>query len=89
MSRMTHHCTKTLRLAVFTAAMVVAGGVLATSPVAGAGQNFPTAPPAPGPAPKLTVPTPFAQTLPNAWLFSAIPWAASCLHLMLSCVCEV
>ncbi|GAB2539178.1 M16 family metallopeptidase [Rhodanobacter koreensis] len=65
MSRMTHHCTNTLRLAVFTAAMVVAGGVLATSPVAGARQNFPTAPPAPGPAPRLTVPTPFAQTLPN------------------------
>ena len=62
---LTCHCISTLRLAVFTAAMLAAGSVLATSPVTGADQNFPTVPPAPGPAPKLTVPTPSAQTLSN------------------------
>ena len=66
MSRtMTSHRMNALRLAVFAAVMLAAGGALATSPAAGAGQDFPTAPPAPGPAPKLSVPTPFAQTLPN------------------------
>jgi zinc protease len=53
MSRRTHAC----RLAVFTAAMVVAGSVLAA--------DFPVTPPAPGPAPQLNVPTPTAQTLAN------------------------
>ncbi|TPG46750.1 insulinase family protein [Rhodanobacter glycinis] len=51
---------KTSRLAVFTAAMVVASGVLAASV-----NDFPATPPAPGPAVKLNVPTPSAQTLAN------------------------
>jgi len=51
---------KVLRLAVFTAAMVTAGHVLAAAPA-----DFPATPPAPGPAPRLTVPTPSAQTLAN------------------------
>ncbi|MHB1272371.1 MAG: M16 family metallopeptidase [Rhodanobacter sp.] len=57
---------KALRLAVFTAAMTVAGALLA-APAATtvAADAFPGTPPAPGPAPKLTVPTPFAQTLAN------------------------
>lgn len=49
--------TKTLRTAVLAAAMMAAGGVLAA--------DFPTAPPAPGPAPTLAVPTPSTQTLSN------------------------
>ena len=57
---------KALRLAVFTAAMTVAGAVLAApAAMAVAADAFPDAPPPPGPAPKLTVPTPFAQTLAN------------------------
>jgi len=57
MSRANH-----LRLAVFTAVLFAAGNALAgTAPAAG----FPTAPPAPGPAPQLSVPTPAAQTLAN------------------------
>lgn len=55
---LSHHCRNALRLAVFTAVMVAAGGALAAP-------DFPTTPPAPGPAPKLSVPTPFTQTLPN------------------------
>jgi zinc protease len=50
---------KTFRLAVFTAAMVAAGQVAAAT------GDFPATPPAPGPAPQLTVPTPSAQTLAN------------------------
>jgi zinc protease len=53
---------KAFRLAVFTAAMFAAGSVLAATTSA---DDFPATPPAPGPAPKLTVPTPSAQTLPN------------------------
>jgi zinc protease len=45
------------RLAVFTASLMVAGTVLAVV--------FPATPPAPGPAPKLVVPTPSVQTLAN------------------------
>jgi zinc protease len=45
------------RLAVFTASLMVAGTVLAV--------DFPATPPAPGPAPKLVVPTPSVQTLAN------------------------
>jgi zinc protease len=45
------------RLAVFTASLMVAGTVLAA--------DFPATPPAPGPAPKLVVPTPSVQTLAN------------------------
>ena len=45
------------RLAVFTAAMIVAGNVLAA--------DFPATPPAPGPAPQLSVPTPSTQILTN------------------------
>jgi len=45
------------RLAVFTAAMIVAGSVAAA--------DFPATPPAPGPAPALRVPTPTMQTLAN------------------------
>ncbi|HUW53445.1 MAG TPA: pitrilysin family protein [Rhodanobacter sp.] len=57
---------KALRLAVFTAAMTLAGAVLA-APVATAMATdaFPDAPPPPGPTPKLTVPMPFAQRLAN------------------------
>jgi zinc protease len=45
------------RLAVFTASLMVAGTVLAV--------DFPATPPAPGPAPKLVVPTPSVETLAN------------------------
>ncbi len=48
---------KRFRLAVFTAALMSAGCVLAA--------DFPATPPAPGPAPQLNVPTPSAQTLAN------------------------
>ena len=53
---------KAFRLAVFTAALFAAGSVLAatTSSI-----DFPATPPAPGPAPKLSVPTPSMQTLAN------------------------
>ena len=53
MSRRMNAC----RLAVFTAALVIGGNVLAA--------DFPATPPAPGPAPKLVVPTPSVQTLAN------------------------
>jgi zinc protease len=52
------------RLAVFTAALMTSIGAYAAS-TATAPQGFPSAPPAPGPAPKLTVPTPSMQTLAN------------------------
>ena len=52
MSRADH-----FRLAVFTA-IALATGIAAAA-------DFPTTPPAPGPAPQLNVPTPTAQTLPN------------------------
>ncbi|MDQ6647455.1 MAG: insulinase family protein [Pseudomonadota bacterium] len=58
MSRLSNPC----RLAFFTAAMIVAGSVSATT-VAGTG--FPATPPAPGPAPQVHVPTPSVQTLAN------------------------
>jgi zinc protease len=45
------------RLAVFTATWLAAASVLAA--------DFPSAPPTPGPAPKLSVPTPSTQTLAN------------------------
>ena len=47
----------TCRMAVFTAILIAAGGVLAA--------DFPATPPAPGPAPALSVPTPVTQTLAN------------------------
>lgn len=53
MSRRMNAC----RLAVFTAALMIGGNVLAA--------DFPATPPAPGPAPKLVVPTPSVQTLAN------------------------
>ncbi|KZC24867.1 multidrug transporter [Rhodanobacter thiooxydans] len=53
MSRRKNAC----RLAVFTAIMATAGNVAAA--------EFPATPPAPGPAPQLSVPTPTAQTLAN------------------------
>lgn len=66
MSRaMTCHRINALRLAVFAAVMLAAGGALATAPAMGAGQDFPATPPAPGPVPKLSAPMPFAETLPN------------------------
>ena len=52
---------KTFCLAVFTAVMVAAGNALAAASV----NDFPATPPAPGPAPQLSVPTPSAQTLAN------------------------
>jgi len=57
---------KALCLAIFAAAMTLAGAVPA-APVATAVATdaFPDAPPAPGPTPKLTVPMPFAQRLAN------------------------
>ncbi len=57
-----NHRMKAFRLAVFTAALFAAGSVLAatTSSI-----DFPATPPAPGPAPKLSVPTPSMQTLAN------------------------
>jgi zinc protease len=51
-----------LRLAVFTAILSVSGSVLAGVPAA---SNFPATPPAPGPAPQLSVPTPATQRLAN------------------------
>ncbi|MFC5581385.1 M16 family metallopeptidase [Rhodanobacter terrae] len=54
---------KALRLAVFTAMlMMAAGGVFAASASA---DDFPATPPVPGPAPKLSVPTPSTQMLAN------------------------
>jgi zinc protease len=55
-----------LRLAVFTALLGAAGGVLAAPPRAtNPGDAFPRVPPAAGPAPKLVVPMPASQTLAN------------------------
>ncbi len=55
-----HRFPTLLRSAVFTAILcAVAGGASATD------ASFPATPPAPGPAPKLNVPTPVAQRLPN------------------------
>ena len=59
------HCRRSLRLAVFAAAVLSAAGVLAAPPTAPAAAGFPTTPPAPGPAPQLTVPTPSSQVLAN------------------------
>jgi zinc protease len=53
---------KMVRLAVFTAMMMAAGGAFGATASA---DDFPTTSPAPGPAPKLSVPTPSAQTLAN------------------------
>jgi zinc protease len=58
---MIHRCGKALRLAVFTAALISAGHVLAAT----ATDDFPATPPAAGPAPSLNVPTPWVQTLAN------------------------
>ena len=54
--------TTCLCLAVFTAILFFSSRVLAGPPSA---SGFPTTPPAPGPAPLLTVPTPIAQRLSN------------------------
>jgi len=48
-----------LHMAVFTSMMMLSGAAMATD------AGFPATPPAPGPAPKLSVPTPAAQTLAN------------------------
>jgi zinc protease len=56
-----NHSMKVFRLAVFTIAMVVAGSALPAASVT----DFPAEPPAPGPAPQLSVPTPSTQTLAN------------------------
>jgi len=58
---MIHRRGNSLRLAIFTAALLVSGQLLATT----GANTFPTTPPAPGPAPQLNVPTPWMQTLPN------------------------
>ena len=58
---MSRHMKK-FRLAVFTAVMMATGSALAAATSA---NDFPATPPAPGPAPKLSVPTPSAQTLTN------------------------
>lgn len=58
MSRLHHAC----RLAIFTAALFSTTAALAAT---GTAADFPTAPPAPGPAPQLHVPTPSVQTLAN------------------------
>jgi zinc protease len=52
---------KLFRLAVFTAAVIAAGQVGA----APSATSLPATPPAPGPAPQLSVPTPSVQTLAN------------------------
>ena len=57
MNRLSNAC----RLAFFTAIATSAGGALAATTAA----DFPTAPPLPGPAPQLHIPTPSAQTLAN------------------------
>jgi len=48
--------------AVFTAILMASSGLVADPPSA---SDFPATPPAPGPAPQLSVPTPNAQRLPN------------------------
>ncbi len=53
---------KVIRLAVFMTMLMTAVG--ASTAMASAG-DFPATPPAPGPAPKLSVPTPSTQTLAN------------------------
>ncbi|KRE97650.1 multidrug transporter [Frateuria sp. Soil773] len=50
---------KTFRLAALAAALLAAGHALAAE------ADFPATPPAPGPAPKLTVPAPAVETLAN------------------------
>lgn len=57
--------TSNFRLAVFTAALITSIGAYATAPDATTAQGFPTAPPTPGPAPTLSVPTPSVQVLAN------------------------
>jgi zinc protease len=52
-----NHRMSACRLAVFTSILVSAGSAAAA--------DFPVAPPTPGPAPQLTVPTPTTQTLAN------------------------
>ncbi len=54
--------TTCFHMVVLTAALLASGIALADTAPAG---NFPATPPAPGPAPQLTVPTPTAQLLPN------------------------
>jgi len=54
---MSRRISKRFRLAVLPAALLAASCALAA--------DFPDAPPAPGPAPQLSVPTPSAQTLAN------------------------
>jgi zinc protease len=51
-----------LRMAVFMAILLASGNLFAGPPAA---SDFPATPPAPGPAPQLTVPTPNAQRLAN------------------------
>lgn len=54
--------TTILRTAVYAAILLASGNLLAATAAA---SNFPTTPPAPGPAPQLNVPTPTTQVLPN------------------------
>lgn len=51
------------RLRALTLALALCGAC--ASPAFAAGQEFPSTPPAPGPAPTLSVPTPSMQVLPN------------------------
>jgi zinc protease len=56
---------KLLHLAVFTAIACMSGVVMGADAGVVAASAFPATPPAPGPAPQLTVPTPSLQTLAN------------------------
>jgi zinc protease len=56
---------KLLPLAICTAMAAFSGLSMAADAVVANGAAFPTTPPAPGPAPQLTVPTPSLQTLAN------------------------
>ncbi len=56
---------KPMRMAVLAIALSVAGSACAVNAANTPKAGFPTTPPAPGPAPTLTVPTPSMQTLDN------------------------
>jgi zinc protease len=59
---MNRHLASSTRLAVFTA---ILAALVGTAGAADAPTSFPATPPAPGPAPRLDIPTPDAQRLPN------------------------
>ncbi len=56
---------KAVHLVLLAAALMASGGVSAALPMAAPTGGFPASPPAPGPVPKLAVPIPASQTLPN------------------------